>query len=200
METLQKPLGIYHVRCWKQWWKSKNKSIFLDPDVKSTLGYLHDKYVIEPAAKASNNLILVCKHYYISCIQKGLGLLDTKGNPTYTLSNLPKDDILANHAGVLQSFRLPIDNKDTDLPCLYWIPKLHKNPYKQRFISGPSNCSTKPSSKLLATILTTIKSGLQSYCDTVYSRSVINSMWILKNSKELLSNLEHPLLKKTFLQ
>ena len=186
---------LKRIRSLKVKMKSKNKSIFLDPEVKSTLESLHEKYVIVPADKASNNLILVCRHYYISCIQKELGLLDTKGNPTYTLSNLPKDDILANHASVLQSFRLPINDKDTDLPCLYWIPKLHKNPYKQRFISGSSNCSTKPLSKLLTTILATIKSGLQSYCDTVYSRSGINGMWILKNSKELLSNLEHPLLK-----
>ena len=36
---------------------------------------------------------------------------------------------------------------------------------------------------------------LQSYCDTVYSRSGTNCMGILKNSKELLSNREYPLLK-----
>ena len=109
--------------------------------------------------------------------------------------NQSKKEILANHASVLQSFRLPIDDKNTNLPCLNWVPKLHKNPYKQRLISGSSSCSTKPVSKLLTTILTTIKSGLQYYCDTVYSRSGINSMGISKNYKELLFNLEHPLLK-----
>ena len=76
-----------------------------------------------------------------------------------------------------------------DLPLLYWIPKLHKDPYKQRFIAGSSSCSTKPLSKLLTSILTTIKDGLQKYCDIVYSRSGINQMWILKNSKQLLDNL-----------
>ncbi|RLT71665.1 hypothetical protein, partial [Parabacteroides distasonis] len=35
-----------------------------------------------------------------------------------------------------------------------------------------------------------IKSGLQKYCSTVYSRSGINQMWILKNSKELLEHLK----------
>jgi hypothetical protein len=28
------------------------------------------------------------------------------------------------------------------------------------------------------------------YCETVYSRSGINHMWILKNSKDLLDNLK----------
>ena len=42
---------------------------------------------------------------------------------------------------------------------------------------------------LLTKLLTYIKQGLQKYCETAYSRSGVNHMWILKNSKELL---EHP--------
>lgn len=38
-------------------------------------------------------------------------------------------------------------------------------------------------------LLSTVKKGLQSYHDTCYSRSGINSMWILNNSKDLLENL-----------
>jgi hypothetical protein len=32
--------------------------------------------------------------------------------------------------------------------------------------------------------------GQQKYCEAVYSRSGINHMWILKNSKDLLDNLK----------
>jgi hypothetical protein len=32
--------------------------------------------------------------------------------------------------------------KSEDLPYLYWIPKLHKTPYKERYIAGSSTCST----------------------------------------------------------
>ena len=35
-----------------------------------------------------------------------------------------------------------------------------------------------------------VKEGQQKYCETVYSRSGINYMWILKNSKDLLDNLK----------
>ena len=38
--------------------------------------------------------------------------------------------------------------EDYDLPLLYWILKLHKCPYKQRFIAGSTKCSTKPLLKL----------------------------------------------------
>ena len=48
------------------------------------------------------------------------------------------------------------------------------------------------SSILLTKLLTHIKQGLQKYCKTSYSRSGVNQMWILKNSKELLEHLQSP--------
>ena len=69
---------------------------------------------------------------------------------------------------------------------------MHKNPYKHRFITGSSKCSTKPLSLLLTKLLTHIQQGLQKYCEPSYSRSGVNQMWILKNSKELLEHLQSP--------
>ena len=71
---------------------------------------------------------------------------------------------------------------------------MHKNHYKHtvRFIAGSSKCSTKPLSILLTKLLTHIKQGLQKYCETSYSRSWVNQMWILQNSKELLEHLQSP--------
>ncbi len=83
-----------------------------------------------------------------------------------------------------------------ELPSIHWIPKLHKNPCKQRYITGSAKCTTKPLSKLLTFILTTVKRGLQSYYDTCYSRSGIISLWILKNSKDLLDDLNSRSLSK----
>jgi len=81
-------------------------------------------------------------------------------------------------------------NEELDLPSLYWIPKLHKYPFKQRYIAGSAKCSTKPLSKLLTCILLAVKTELQSYCDTSYSRSGKNQMWILTNSKDLLEYIQ----------
>jgi len=64
--------------------------------------------------------------------------------------------------------------EDRDLPLLYWIPKLHKYPYKQRYSAGAAKCSTKPLSKILASILTAVKTGLQKYHDNRVSRSGVN--------------------------
>ena len=55
----------------------------------------------------------------------------------------------------------------------------------QRYIAGSSKCSTKPLSLLLTKIITTVKEHLQTHCETLYVKNVVNQMWILKNSKKL---------------
>jgi hypothetical protein len=40
----------------------------------SSLSNVHDKYVIIPADKASNNIVFVCKSYYFECLIKELGI------------------------------------------------------------------------------------------------------------------------------
>ena len=168
---------------------SNSTSIFDDPQVVKTLSDLHDKYVIVPADKAPNNIVFVCKRHYIDCLIKEMGMDDESGNPTYTLTTIPKEDIINNHISVLSSFGVTVSDDNSNLPSIYWIPKLHKCPYKQRYIAGSARCTTKPLSILLTSLLTAVKDGLKSYHDKVYSTSGVNQMWILKNSKDLLEYL-----------
>ena len=83
-----------------------------------------------------------------------------------------------------------MSEEDQNLPYLYWTYKLHKSPYKQRFITGSSKCTTKDLSYLLIKVLSTIKDGLVRYCNTQTSRNGVDNMWILKNSTSLLSSLD----------
>ena len=112
------------------------------------------------------------------------------GNPTYNLAAMSKDEILQNHHSVMLTFGISLQEEDIDLPKLHWIPILHKNPYKQRYIADSAKCSNKPLSRILRRILTAVKEDLQKYCDTAYARSGVNQMWILKTSKKLLENLK----------
>ena len=57
-------------------------------------------------------------------------------------------------------------NEDQErLPTFYWLPKLHKKPYKARFIANSSSCTTTELSKLLTSCLTTIKNHVIKYCE-----------------------------------
>ena len=53
----------------------------------------------------------------------------------------------------------------------------------------------KPLSKVLTAIITAVQERLPKYSETAYSRSSVIQMWILKNSKELLVNLQSQSLK-----
>ena len=48
------------------------------------------------------------------------------------------------------------------VPTLYWLPKLHKKPYKARFIANSSSCTTTELSKLLTSCLIAVKNMLSS--------------------------------------
>ena len=174
---------------------TRHESIFSDPDVVTELSRLHENFVIVPADKASNNYTFVCKRYYVDILIEELGLHLLPGNPTYNLTDFSASEVLDNQKLVLTSFGIQTTDEELDLPYIYWIPKMHKNPYKRRFIVGSSKCSTKPLSILLTRLLTHIQQGLQKYCETSYSsnsRSGVNQMWILKNSKELSEHLQSP--------
>ena len=122
---------------------------------------------------------------------KELGINNnTSSNTTYKPTSFDKDEILANHKSFMIPLNIPSGKESEDLPYLYWIPKLHKTPCKERYIAGSSTCSTKELSIHLTTILSAVKEGQQQYCETVYSRSGINHIWILKNSKDLLDNVK----------
>ena len=149
--------------------------MFDDPDVAAELTEIHEKIAVVPADKASNNIVFVCKTHYINCLIEELGMSTMTGNPTYNLTAMSKDEILQNHRSLMLTFGI-FPEEDIDLLKLYWIPKLHKNPYKQRYIAGSAKCSTKPLSLILTRILTAVKEGLQKYCDTAYARNGVNQM------------------------
>ena len=111
----------------------RHESVFDDQDVAAELTEIHEKFVVVPADKASNNSVFVCKTHYINCLMEELGM--STGNPTYNLTVMAKEEILQNHHSVMLTFGISLQEEVIDLPKLYWIPKLHKNPYKQRYIA-----------------------------------------------------------------
>ena len=166
-------------------------SVFRDREALNCFSSLHDKYVVTPADKASNNIVFVCKAHYYNCLIKELGIDgNTSASATYKRTTFDKDEIIANHSSFMSSFNIQMKEEHKELPYLYWIPKLHKNPYKERYIAGSSSCSTTELSVHLTKILSAVKEGQQAYCDTIYNRSGINHMWILKNSKDLLDHFK----------
>ena len=137
-------------------------------------------------------MIVVCKKYHIKTLIKELGIntANISPNSTYISSTDLFHEILKSHCKFIESVGLEMSEEDKNLPYLYCTPKLHKIPFKHRFIAGSSKCITKDLSCLLAKVLTSINDGLIWYCNTKTSRNEVKSMWMVKNSTSLLLSLD----------
>ena len=93
-----------------------------------------------------------------------------------------------NHLAL--NFSVCVKERQNRLPTMYWLPKLHKTPYKARFIANSSSCTTTELSKLLTSCLTAVKNHVIRYCEKVYERSGKNLFWSIKNSGEVLNKLK----------
>ena len=166
----------------KQHFHPQNKPKNHISRIKNKLKEFGKEFVFVPADKAANNIIVVCRKYYIEVLKQ-----EITNSQTFQLTNSTENQIVINHNLVTTS--LQAKPSTLTVPTMYWLPKLHKNPYKFRFISSSSNCSTTKLSILLTSALTTIKSLVINFCNKVYENSGINYFWSVKNSLEVLDKL-----------
>ena len=93
-----------------------------------------------------------------------------------------------NHLAL--KFSVCVEERQDRLPTMYLLPKLHKRPYKARFIANSRSCTTTELSKLLTSCLTAVKNHVIRYCEKVYEMSGKNLFWSIKNSGEVLNKLK----------
>ena len=152
---------------------SRNKNR-LPPKPKSSFRHLkqgiqefHRKYVLVLANNAANNVVVVCRLHYINTLKHELN-----GTNAYEETAIDEKSIVYSHSNeILNKFAVDVKERQDRLPTMYWLPKLHKRPYKARFIANSSSCTTTEISKLLTSCLTAIKAKVIKYCETVYERT-----------------------------
>ena len=84
---------------------------------------------------------------------------------------------------------ISLDVDKLKLPFLHWIPKMHKNPSKQRYIAASHSCSTKPLSKMITFCLKLIQHTHINHCKTIQKNSGFNRMWIVDNSVDVIQKI-----------
>ena len=99
--------------------------------------------------------------------------------------------VVSEHFKKCEQLRADVKITQNKLPTMYWLPKLHKKPYKARFIANSSSCTTTKLSILLTSCLTKIKEHWKFYCEKAYENSGINLFWSIKNSAEVLDKLKN---------
>lgn len=104
--------------------------------------------------------------------------------------NTSEHSIILEHIDRCKELKTEVKITQQKLPTMYWIPKLHKSPYKARFIANSTSCTTTTLSVLLTSCLTKIKEHVERYCNKVYENSGKNLFWSIKNSSEILNKLQ----------
>ena len=104
------------------------------------------------------------KSHYISKIKDELS---RPGQITYEPENKDADTIHNIIINFSRSKNIKVPNEMKDIPLIYWIPKMHKNPIGSRFIAGSKSCSIKLLSKYLSKALKVILNHMKNYSNTV---------------------------------
>ena len=153
---------------------------------------LKEDFVIVPIDKAANNVAFICKHFYALTIVKELDchLSNQDDNNTYTfINNTNKDQIIKEHKFYLSKHEINLVNNMQDLPVMYWIPKMHKNPISFRFIIASPVCSVKPLSKDITSIFKLFYEKVERYHTEGKVWSGIKTFWTIQNSYPVISSI-----------
>ena len=168
----------------------KYKSVLSSPDVKLLLTELQKKYVFVPTDKASNNIAIVCKKFYIEKSMEELGIQMgsiplQKDGSTYVMVDKDRDKIIKQHKRYMKS-NFGVEEIPNCFPFLYWIPKMHKKPFsKQRYIAASYSCTTKFLSAVLTKCLKLVEKQHRIICQQFFNNYGINPMWILHKSNSV---------------
>ena len=129
--------------------KQHTNPVLKQPSVVDYRNSFHGKFVLTPIDKAASNVAVICKRYYAEVLLKEIGILGD-GSKTYEKIAKAKEEIINDDEEYSTRLGYTLSNKEKDLPTMYWIPKMHKNPIKHRFIVASKSCSTKPISKAVS--------------------------------------------------
>ena len=113
------------------------------------------------------NVVVVGRLHYINTLKQELS-----GTKAYKETSEEGKSVVngqCNHLAL--KFSVCVKECQDRLPTMYWLLKLHKRPYKARFIANSSSCTTTEFSKLLTSCLTAVKNQAIRYCEKVYERS-----------------------------
>ena len=167
---------------------SVTKPVLQDEDVIASLAEIHRKFVVVPIDKASNNVALICKRFYIQNLLNEVGV-PGNASPTYKLSEEDPDNIIHNNALLCEKFGITLEERLKALPFMYWMPKMHYNPPRARFIIASSSCSTKPLSKITSSIFKHIFNQVRNFHKKSYFYKNYNRFWVIENTSPVIDKL-----------
>ena len=89
--------------------------------LKQSIQEFHRKYVLVPADKAANNVIVVCRLHYIKTLKQKLN-----GTKACEETSIDEKSVVYSHSNEISNkFAVDVKERQDRLPTMYWLPKLH---------------------------------------------------------------------------
>ena len=142
-----------------------------------------------PIDKSSSNVAVICKRYYVEVVLKEIGILGD-GSETYEKASRSKDEIIDDNRVYSERLGYTLSDKELDLPTMYWIPKMHKNPTKHRFIVASKSCSTKQLSTAVSNTFKLIHRQTENFHRFSKFDANYNKFWVIQNVDPVLETLK----------
>ena len=168
----------------------KSNPVLKREDVQEYLTSLQKNFVLVPIDKASNNIAIICKRFYVKVILEEIGILDV-GNRTYTPSERGRDEIISENCEYTSKLGYSVSDEDKILPVMYWIPKMHKTPIGHRFIVASKLCCTKKVSKAVSSAFKLVFGQVESFHRKAKFDSPYSKFWVLQNVDPVIEKLKH---------
>jgi hypothetical protein len=193
LSVISNRITFYEKKC-PEIFDSKD-NILEKEDVKRNLKSLKSKYIICSIDKASGNFSFICTKFYVQTLVKELGFdnitLDCIGNDTYKPCSEDESFFVNQISETLQEkFNIVVEDNNLRLARIFWNPKLHKNPYKARFIAGARFCVTKQLNVQVNSCLKLLRQYFKKYCDAIFNNSGINMFWSIDSSDDFLDSIK----------
>ena len=173
----------------------KTRQILKRPDVVEYLDKLHKKFVLVSIDKAGNNIAIICKRYYVEVILKEIGQIGN-GNSTYEKTSRTVEDVVEDNMMYSERLGLEVDDREKDLPSMYWIPKMHKDPPGARFIIASKQCVTKKISKSVSSAFKLMFNQIENFHKKAKFLSNYNKFWVIQNPEPVLESIKRINRKK----
>ena len=143
-------------------------------------------YVLVPADKVANNVVVVGRLYYINTLKREL--VDSNANK---LQPSLSERVIVDGHGCHTALHFGVKAKEIKtkfIRCTGYLNSI--KPYKAGFIANFSVCTTTELSKLLISCLTAVKKHVIKHFEKVDERSGKNLFLSIKNSGEILDKLK----------
>ena len=101
----------------------ESNDIFNLPEVVEYVHTLHNRFVIVPVDKASNNFAIICKTFYFSVLMKELGIESYNsilGNDVYKLVDISPTLFYKQQALANKALGNILEEENRNIPLLYW--------------------------------------------------------------------------------